>query len=457
MEIQQIADLVQQQRSFFDDGRTLDVQWRLQQLEAFGKAIQRNTPQISQALAEDLNKSPHESYLSEISMVLHEIAYHQRHLKRWARARHVLASRAQFPGRCWVQPEPYGVVLIIAPWNYPFLLSMQPLIGAISAGNTAVVKPSANAPAISAVIAQILAEAFVPAHVIAVQADRQTGNEMLQLGFDYIFFTGSVSAGRQVLQAGAKQLIPVTLELGGKSPVLVDQTADLQLAARRVAFGKVLNEGQTCVAPDYLLVHESQKEAFIEAFRAALDDFFPDKDYSKLPKIINQRQFERLTALLQDGVARSGGVLDAERRQMLPVALDQVDLNSRVMQEEIFGPILPVISYQTLEQAVKIIRSRPKPLALYVFTKDRSVWKQVLRQCQSGGCAINDVVLHLTNSRMPFGGVGESGLGNYHGRSSFDTFSHTRSVLKQSTRVDLSLRYPPYTQKKEKMAHRLLR
>lgn len=426
-------------------------------LKNFRKAIIENDELISAALKADLNKQPFESYMCETGLLLEEINFHIKRLKKWSKTRRVKSGIGQLPGKSYVCPEPYGVVLIMAPWNYPVQLCLMPLVGAISAGNCAVVKPSAYAPESSRVISKLIESAFPTGFVTAVEGGREANKALLDEPFDYIFFTGSVAVGKAVMEAAAKRLTPVTLELGGKSPIIVDETANLPLAARRIAFGKVLNAGQTCVAPDYLMIEKSVEAPFIEEYKKALADFFPDGDMSGMVRIINDKHFERVCNILDNsGSIAIGGARDAETRFIEPAVLTGVPIDSPAMQQEIFGPVLPVLPYEKLDDCIDFIRSRPKPLALYIFSENKMNQEKVLNSCSFGGGCINDTVIHLASSHMSFGGVGESGMGSYHGKKSFDTFTHYRSVLKQG-KLDVKLRYFPYKSGKEKITRMILK
>ena len=345
----------------------------------------------------------------------------------------------------------------MSPWNYPLQLCLEPLIGAISGGNCAVIKPSAYAPATSSAIAKIIGEIFPPEYIAAVEGGREQNNALLEETFDYIFFTGSVAVGKSVMEAASKTLTPVTLELGGKSPVIVDETADIRLAARRIAFGKVLNAGQTCVAPDYLLIHQTVKEQFLAEYDRVLKTFFPGGDFSDMPVIINEKHFNRVTGLLKNENAVIGGGFDESRRLIEPTVLSEITPESPIMQEEIFGPVLPLLTFTALDECVRFIRSRPRPLALYLFTKSKAAEDKIFNTCSFGGGCINDTVIHLANPHMGFGGVGHSGMGSYHGKLSFDTFTHYRSIVKKYNWIDLPVRYHPYTEKKLKLLRSLLR
>ena len=452
-----IHEIVESEKHFFRTGVTRGVDFRIDMLKKFRKAIIENDELISAALKADLNKQPFESYMCETGLLLEEINFHIKRLKKWSKTRRVKSGIGQLPGKSYVCPEPYGVVLIMAPWNYPVQLCLMPLVGAISAGNCAVVKPSAYAPESSRVISKLIESAFPTGFVTAVEGGRDTNKALLDEPFDYIFFTGSVAVGKTVMEAAAKRLTPVTLELGGKSPIIVDETANLPLAARRIAFGKVLNAGQTCVAPDYLMIEKSVEAPFIEEYKKALADFFPDGDMSGMVRIINDKHFERVCNILDNsGSIAIGGARDAETRFIEPAVLTDVPIDSPAMQQEIFGPVLPVLPYEKLDDCIDFIRSRPKPLALYIFSENKMNQEKVLNSCSFGGGCINDTVIHLASSHMSFGGVGESGMGSYHGKKSFDTFTHYRSVLKQG-KLDVKLRYFPYKSGKEKITRMILK
>ena len=452
-----IHEIVESEKHFFRTGVTRGVDFRIDMLKKFRKAIIENDELISAALKADLNKQPFESYMCETGLLLEEINFHIKRLKKWSKTRRVKSGIGQLPGKSYVCPEPYGVVLIMAPWNYPVQLCLMPLVGAISAGNCAVVKPSAYAPESSRVISKLIESAFPTGFVTAVEGGRDANKALLDEPFDYIFFTGSVAVGKTVMEAAAKRLTPVTLELGGKSPIIVDETANLPLAARRIAFGKVLNAGQTCVAPDYLMIEKSVEAPFIEEYKKALADFFPDVDMSGMVRIINDKHFERVCNILDNsGSIAIGGARDAETRFIEPAVLTGVPIDSPAMQQEIFGPVLPVLPYEKLDDCIDFIRSRPKPLALYIFSENKMNQEKVLSSCSFGGGCINDTVIHLASSHMSFGGVGESGMGSYHGKKSFDTFTHYRSVLKQG-KLDVKLRYFPYKSGKEKITRMILK
>lgn len=453
----EIGELSARQRAYFNTGATRSAAFRRRALERLRQGLLSHAEELNAALMADLHKDPAESYFTETGMVLEEIGCLLRHLDRWMKPRRVHVPLAQFPARGEILPEPCGAVLIMAPWNYPVQLCLSPLAGAIAAGNCAVVKPSAYAPATSAAIDKLLKELFPSEFVAVVQGGREENRALLQQRFDHIFFTGSPAVGREVMAAAAKNLTPVTLELGGKSPVIVDDTADIELSARRIAFGKVLNAGQTCVAPDYLLLHREVKDRFVAAYRRAIEEFFPGGDLSAMPHIVNDKHFARASALLLGQKTLVGGELRPEERLIPPILLDETDPDTPVMQEEIFAPILPMICWKEREEVARFVQDRPKPLALYLFTRDREMEKFIFDRCSFGGGCVNDTVVHLACPELPFGGVGNSGMGSYHGKKSFDTFTHYRSVLKKANWLDLPMRYHPYSVEKLKWIKRFLK
>ncbi|WP_019850085.1 aldehyde dehydrogenase [Desulfitobacterium sp. PCE1] len=440
------AQILEKQRLYFAGGETLKRDFRKKQLLVLQKAVQESETAIMTALQKDLNKSSFEGYATEIGIVLEELRFMLKNLDRFTRPRRVRTPLAHFLSTSTVYQEPYGVVLIMSPWNYPFQLTMAPLIGAIAAGNCALVKPSAYSPHTSAVIQKIIGECFDERYVAVVEGGREVNQALLEERFDYIFFTGSVAIGKLVMGAAARHLTPVTLELGGKSPCIVDETAHLALAGRRIAWGKYLNAGQTCVAPDYVLVHKSKKEALIEEIRKSIRQFYGEEPHHNrdYPKIINEKHFDRLLGLMNSGIVAAGGRFNRETRQIEPTVLDAVAWDSPVMQEEIFGPILPVLEFEEVSEVIGLVNARPKPLALYLFTTSAAHEEEVLSRISFGGGCINDTVVHLATSHMAFGGVGESGMGGYHGEASIRTFSHSKSILKKSNLLDVPLRYPPF-------------
>ena len=449
--------LIEQQRAFLSQGGMLGTAARKIALQKLRNSILAHEQDILAALHADLHKSDFEGYMTEIGILLDELRYLLKHMGAWSKNQRVKTPLVQFPAKSFMVPEPYGVVLIMAPWNYPFQLCMAPLIGAVSAGNTVVLKPSAYAPATSRVVANIIADAFDKGHVAVVQGGRKENEALLEQRFDYIFFTGSVEVGRIVMEKASKHLTPVSLELGGKSPAIVDSTADVALAAKRIAFGKFLNAGQTCIAPDYVLVDRQVKDSFIAYLKQEIENFFPQGDYSKLPSIINKKHFHRLMNLMQEGQVLFGGTGDEETLHIAPTAIDGITFDCAIMQEEIFGPILPIIAFTSMDEAVGLVQSRAKPLALYIFTTNKQTEQRFTRQVSFGGGCINDTIIHMATSHMGFGGIGESGMGSYHGKASFDTFTHYKGMVKKSNRIDLPFRYHPYTDLKHKLVRKFLR
>lgn len=446
MKQEQIRGILAHQRTFFTTGKTLSVDSRIQALKRLRTVIQTHEGEISDALKADLGKSSFESYMCEVALTCSELSYMIGHVRRFASERRVPTPLAQFPSKSYTKPTPYGVTLIMSPWNYPFLLTMAPLADALAAGNTVVLKPSAYSPHTSSVIQKLIAECFDPAYVAVVTGGREENNCLLQEPFDYIFFTGSQAVGREVMRRAAEHLTPVTLELGGKSPCLVDRSAKIPLAAKRIVFGKFLNCGQTCVAPDYIYCDEAIKDDLIGEIITQIKAQFgahplQNKNYGK---IINQKHFERIAALITPEKIIFGGSTEPEHCRIEPTVLDNVSWDDPVMQEEIFGPLLPVLTYQTLEDAVRMINERPHPLALYLFSQDKEHIRSVTSRCQFGGGCINDTIIHLATSQMGFGGVGASGMGAYHGKVGFETFSHRKSMVDKKTWLDLPMRYQPY-------------
>ena len=441
----QAAALMEAQRKYFATGRTRDVAFRLEQLERLRQAVLRHEGRIAEALWADLRKSPEEAFLTETSIVLGELAGHRRHLRRWAGGRRVPTPVQLFPSRSRVMYDPLGVVLVVAPWNYPFHLLVNPLVGAISAGCCAVLKASPRAPHTARVVGEMLRETFPPEYVTLVEGHREANEALLAQPFDLVFFTGSPQTGQAVMQAAARHLTPVVLELGGKSPCVVDRDADLRRAASRIVWGKTVNAGQTCVVPDYLLVHRDVAQPLVDEMRRAVRRFFGDDPQRSphYPRLVDERAFRRLTDLMQGCTVALGGEVDEADRYIAPTVLTGVRPDDPVMQEEIFGPLLPLIPFDRLDEAIAVINSREKPLALYYFGRQKGA-REVLGRTTSGGACVNDVLVHLGNPHLPFGGVGRSGMGRYHGRRSFLTFSNERSVVRTPTWCDLPMRYAPF-------------
>lgn len=459
MNSQNIEAILKSQRDFFKSGTAIPVSFRVSMLKKLAEAVKAHEQEITDALKKDLGKSASESYMCEIGMVLSEISYMIRHVKRFAAKQHVHTPLAQFAAVSYQKPVPYGNVLIMSPWNYPFLLTIDPLVNAIAAGNTAVVKPSAYSPATSEVVKKILEECFPEEYVAVVTGGRKENAALLKQKFDFIFFTGSQNVGREVLRHAAEHLTPVVLELGGKSPCIVDSTAKLKLAAKRIVFGKFLNCGQTCVAPDYVLCEATVKEALVKEICAEIQKQFGENPLgnSDYGKIINEKHFERLCGLIDADKVIHGGTVHKETLQIAPTVLDRVTWKDAVMQEEIFGPILPILTFDKFEEVFETLSDRQKPLALYLFTEDKARVKAVTERIQYGGGCINDTIIHLATSEMGFGGVGESGMGAYHGKIGFDAFSHTKSIVDKKTWMDMPMRYQPYTKFFDKMIRMFLK
>ena len=443
--LQTITSIVTAQREFFRSGATLDREFREMQLGRLLKALKEWQKPLCEALWHDLHKSKEEAFLTELSIVEGEIKNHLKHLKRWMRRESHPTPLKMTPSRSYTISQPLGCSLIVSPWNYPVQLLLNPLVGAISAGCTAILKPSPYVPQVSEVIEQMIEATFDEKYIAVVQGNRDVNSALLEHRFDIIFFTGSPSLGKRVMEAAAKHLTPVILELGGKSPCIVDKGANIPLTAQRLAWGKTLNAGQTCIAPDYLLIHSSLQEEFIREFSAALERLHgKDPQLSRhFVRIVNDKSFERVSSYLTDGEAVLGGKTDSGERYIAPTLLRNVSPSSPVMQEEIFGPVLPMLTFERREEVINFINEREKPLALYYFGDEEKGWK-ILRRTQSGGACINDTIMHIANENIPFGGVGNSGMGSYHGRLSFDAFSHRRAVVCTPTWIDLPFRYMPY-------------
>ena len=442
---ERIKKVVVAQREFFATGATLPYEFRREQLKKLQAALKKWEKPLCDALWSDLHKSPEEAILTEISIVGGEVKNHIKNLKKWMRHEHRPTPIKMMPSCSRIVSEPLGNTLIISPWNYPVQLLLNPLVGAISAGCTAILKPSPYVPATSATIEKMIKECFDEKYVAVVQGNREVNSMLLDEKFDLIFFTGSPALGKKVMQAAARNLTPVILELGGKSPCIVDKDADIKIAARRIAWGKTLNAGQTCIAPDYLLIHSSLSEKFAKAMREELkklhgEDIHRSKNFVRM---VNDRAFERVSSYLKDGRIVFGGTTIAKERYIEPTLLADVSPDSSVMQEEIFGPLLPMITFNNIEEAILFVNEREKPLALYYFG-NKKMGFEVIKRTSSGGSCINDTIMHIANENLPFGGVGNSGMGNYHGRGSFDAFSHKRAVVVTTTKLDLPFRYMPY-------------
>jgi aldehyde dehydrogenase (NAD+) len=458
MQIEQIPEVVRRLRGGFDSGRTRPLAWREDQLRRFRSLLDEREELFLAALKADLGKPRFEAWLSETGFLRADLEHTLRHLSSWLKPERVWTPIAHQPGSSRVVREPLGLVLIIGPWNYPVQLVLGPLIAAIAAGNAAVVKPSEVAPRSSATLAEWLPRYLDPECFAVVEGGVAETQGLLGERFDHIFYTGGIGVGRLVMEAAARHVTPVTLELGGKSPCLVDREVDLEVAARRITWAKFFNAGQTCVAPDYVLVHRSVEAALLERIRATVREFYGEdpKASTDYGRIINERHFRRLKGLLGSGELVVGGQTDEAERYIAPTVLRAVSPESAVMKEEIFGPILPVIAVDSLDEAIRFVNGREKPLALYVFSRDREAVARVLATTSSGGACVNDAILQLAIPELPFGGVGASGTGAYHGRAGFETFSHRRGVLDHGTAIDLPLRYPPYSEQKLRWARRLV-
>lgn len=447
-----LAGIMKKHRALFASGKTKDIKTRKEYLKKLRRSIIKHQDDIITALHKDFAKPPCETVASETGVVLLGLNQTIKHLGKWARPRRAGTPLPLLPGRSVIYTEPYGTVLIISPWNYPFNLAMNPLIGAIAAGNTVFLKPSSAAPATASIMNKIVSEVF-PREWVTVLEGEAVKKSLFDIQYDYIFFTGGTDTGRMVMQKAAAHLIPVTLELGGKSPCIVLDDADMALAARRVAWGKYFNAGQTCIGPDYLLISKASKRVFSQAFKEETEKFYTDNPAASrdFARIINGSQFARLQKLLKKGTIIMGGQVDAKTRYIAPTLIDGIKPGDPVMQQEIFGPILPVLTVNSVDEAVAFVNSRPRPLALYVFTKSKKNAERVIKEISFGGGCVNDALLHFANDNLPFGGVGLSGMGTYHGRWSFDTFTHYKSIYKNGFLIDNFLRYPPYSEFKLKL------
>jgi len=460
MTSQEIQALLEKQRAYYRSGATIPVKFRVDQLKKLYASVKKHQNEINDALKSDLGKSHYEGFMCESGLVLTEISYMIKHTRKFAKRKTVATPLAQFHSHSYKQPVPYGNTLIMSPWNYPFLLTLDPLADAIAAGNTVVVKPSAYSPETSKIVEKIIKECFSPEYVAVVTGGRAENQALLDQKFDFIFFTGSQAVGKEVLRRAAEHLTPAVLELGGKSPCIVDASANIGLAAKRIVWGKYLNCGQTCVAPDYILCERSIKDEFVKSVVAEIkkqygDDPLKNKDYGK---IINEKHFARLCGLINENKVVVGGNANPDTCQIAPTVMDNVTYNDAVMGEEIFGPIMPIITFDDFDAVVDELKTKDKPLALYLFTSNKKHIKRVTSELSYGGGCINDVVIHLATSNMGFGGVGESGMGAYHGKDGFDAFSHYKSIVDKKTWLDLPMRYQPFKSKfYEKLLHIFLR
>jgi aldehyde dehydrogenase (NAD+) len=450
-------EIVNAQRLFFDSNATKNIEFRILQLKKLRTLLQSNESKLYDAIYLDFKKSEFETYATELALLYHDIDEAIKKVKKWSRKKRAKTNLANFPGRSYIIPEPLGVSLIIGAWNYPYLLSLSPVVAAIAAGNTVLLKPSEIPANTSALMAELINKHFPVNYFIVVEGDAEKTSELLELKFDKIFFTGSVSVGKIIYKAAAKHLTPVTLELGGKSPAFITKGCSMQDSVKRLVWAKFLNAGQTCIAPDYVLVDETEKKLFLETVKSQLEKFDHKFENDNYVQIINDKNVTRLGSLIDKNKICCGGVIDTDTRYMSPTVLTGITFDDKVMQEEIFGPILPVISYTDLDYAIKKVKALPKPLSCYVFTSDKKIKNKILSELSFGGGAVNDSVMHISNSNLPFGGVGDSGTGNYHGEAGFKTFSHYKSILERSFWFEPDFKYPPYSKKKFAWIKKLIR
>lgn len=454
-----VQGYLDEQQRFFRTQKTRDVQFRIQQLTKLKTVIKQHEKELTEALYKDLHKSKTESYMTEIGYVYESISSMIKKVKKWSKPKKVKTPIVHFGSTSKIYPEPYGTVLIIGPFNYPFQLVMEPLVGALTAGNTAIIKPSKYTPNVSKVMTKMIRENFKEEYIRVVDGGRESTSALIHAPFNYIFFTGSVNVGKVVMAAASENLVPVTLELGGKSPCIVTDSANLKVAAKRIVWGKFLNAGQTCVAPDYILVDEKLKAALIKEMKKTIKVFFGEKaeDSPHFGRIVSERQFDRLLEIIHEEKVVHGGSSNREKLYIEPTLLGDITWEDGIMEDEIFGPLLPIISYSNLDDALVKVLDRPNPLALYLFSEDKKEQRKVLNMVPFGGGCVNDTIMHLANPYLPFGGVGSSGLGSYHGKKSFETFSHMKSVLKKSTKIKLDLVFPPYNEKQLKLIKRFMK
>ncbi|KGO14867.1 aldehyde dehydrogenase [Clostridium botulinum] len=444
--MENIRNILEKQKSFFDKGYTKDINFRIEALKKLKHNIKINENNIFKALKIDLNKSEFETFITEIGIVYDEINGAIKNIKKWSKPKKVKTPITNFLASSYIYNEPYGVALIMSPWNYPFQLIMAPLVGAISAGNCVLLKPSELAVETEKIIVKIIKDTFSDEYIGVITGGIEESTALLKEKFDYIFYTGGINVGKIVMRAAAEHLTPITLELGGKSPCIVDKDANIDLAARRIAWGKFLNAGQTCVAPDYLVVHRNIKEKLISSIENYIVEFFGENTFESedYPRIINERHFKRLEGYLKEGKIVSGGNTDINNLYIEPTIIEGINFENRIMEEEIFGPIFPVIEFEDIDKVIDIVKNNPKPLALYYFSENKEKQEFIIKNISFGGGCINDTIMHLSTSTLPFGGVGSSGIGGYHGRTSFDTFSHKKSILKKSNLIDIKIRYAPF-------------
>ncbi|MCC0683636.1 aldehyde dehydrogenase [Clostridioides sp. ZZV14-6345] len=453
----EIKELVKMQRKYYNTGKTRDISFRLEQLKKLKSVVLQNEEKILLALKKDLNKSEFEGFMTEVGMFYSELDFAIKNIKKWSKTRRVRSSMVNFPSISKIIPQPYGVTLIMSPWNYPFQLALIPLVWSLAAGNCIIVKPSEYAVSTSNIINDIIENNFSKEYIAVVQGNQEESEKLLLERFDYIFFTGSTNVGTIVMKSASNYLTPITLELGGKSPCIILKDADIDLTAKRLTWGKLINAGQTCVAPDYVLVHEDRKEELIEKIKNYINKYFGDNpcNNEQFPKIINERHFKRIVSLIDTDKVVYGGGYNSKTLKIEPTIVDNANWDDNIMKEEIFGPIFPILTYKDLDEVIQEIIKRPNPLAVYIFTKNKYLEDKILEMIPSGGCCINDTITHIATNYLPFGGVGESGMGSYHGKSGFDTFTHYKSVLKKLN-LDIPIRYAPYNDKLIKILKKIM-
>lgn len=461
LKLEDVTKILLEHKEFFNTHKTLDMNFRINSLRKLKNVIQKYTNEISNSLKLDLNKCEFEAYTTEIGYVLSSLTKAIKNINKWAKVKKVNTPLFLFPAKEYIISEPYGTVLIIGPYNYPFQLVIEPLIGAIAAGNCAVIKPSELTPNVSKIIKKIIDETFDENYIRCIEGGIDTNTALTSSSFDYIFFTGSPRVAKIIMKAASENLTPVTLELGGKSPVIVDETANISVSAHRIIWGKTINAGQTCIAPDHVFVHENVKENLITEMIHSIKEFYGEnpEESNDFSRIINEKHFDRITSIIKKdshGI-RYGGRSNKENLYIEPTLIDISFPESASMDEEIFGPVLPIISYSNLDDVVSSINKRPKPLALYIFSEDTSIQNKLISEISSGGVCINDTLIHYVNPNLPFGGVGNSGMGAYHGKYSFDTFSHKKSISRKGTKINITMLFPPYSQKKLNLIRKFLK
>lgn len=452
-----IKKLVIMQRQYYNTGKTRDISFRLEKLKRLKSVVLENEEKILFALKKDLNKSNFEGFMTEIGMFYSELDFAIKNIRKWSKTKRVNSSMVNFPSISKIIPQPYGITLIMSPWNYPFQLALIPLVWSVAAGNCVILKTSEYSVSTSSIVKEIIENTFSREYVAVVQGNQEESEKLLLERFDYIFFTGSTNVGKIVMKSASEYLTPTTLELGGKSPCIILKDADIELTAKRLTWGKLINAGQTCVAPDYVLVHEDRKDELIEKIKYYIIKYFGDNpcNNEQFPKIINERHFNRIVSLIDTDKVVYGGVCNNKKLKIEPTIVDNVNWDDNIMKEEIFGPIFPILTYKNLDEVIQEIIQRPNPLALYIFTKNKKLENKILEMIPAGGCCINDTITHIATNYLPFGGVGESGMGSYHGKAGFDTFTHYKSVLKKLN-LDIPIRYAPYNDKLIKILKKIM-